>query len=169
MIFTAKAAFAPGGICHGVNAKLKLRPYKPGCPKPQTGHHLIPGRCLKGKPGYSHDKAPVICVLGKNQHTGSHKRCHLKFDPVEYRHHKQGKKIKYSTARKAAVDSAGQALTPRKDKLSPKEKACVKAQLDAYYKKKPPAGPGCTENTDLNTSGARGKALPPSVKRGTGP
>jgi hypothetical protein len=162
--FADKQAVSPGGVCHGVSKDLKLRPYKPGCPSSKTGHHLIPGRCMRYIKGYSHSKAPVICVTRGNQHAGSHKRCHLKFDPIELKHFKLGKKFSYPTARNAAASSAGQALTPPRP-LSAKEKKCVAAQLDAYYKRKKPGGPGCTDSTAVRASGERGKALPRRIPR----
>lgn len=112
-----KAAFKPGGKCAGMG-HLRLQPYSKACPNTasgaaQTGHHLIPGRCMRGKAGYSHSKAPVICVSRGNQHQGSHKRCHAKFDPVELDHFDKGKPFKYETARNTAAASAGGALSPR--------------------------------------------------------
>jgi hypothetical protein len=157
------------GVCKGME-HLKLQPYGKDCPpnangKPQTGHHLIPGRCLgrvpgsSGVPGYNHDKAPVICVSRGNQHQGSHRRCHAVFDPVELNCFEKNKPLTYSKARDTAAESAGGAMNPPRD-LSKKEQACVGAQLDNYYKQKPPDGPGCTGNTNLRTSGAPGKVIP---------
>jgi hypothetical protein len=142
--------------CKGVDPQLKLRPYSDGCPGGQTPHHLIPHRCATGKPGYTHGGAPCICVAGRNQHTGSHRGAHRIFDPVERYHYDKNKDFKYKTGRNAAAKSAGGARTPPK-KLSKKELECVKAQLDEYYKKKQPDGPGLTENSDLTASGAPGK------------
>ena len=157
----AAMLFGPGGPCEGMD-DLKLQPYKKACPKKkgkkQTGHHLIPGRCMRNIPNYNHDNAPVICASYGNQHQGSHKACHAKFDPVELDHHDKGKKFKYSSARKAAASSAGGASDPPRD-LSEDEKNCVALQLDAYYKDKK-KGPGCTEGTELRTSGAAGKVVP---------
>lgn len=47
-----KAAFKPGGKCAGME-HLRLQPYSKACPSTagggaQTGHHLIPGRCMRG-------------------------------------------------------------------------------------------------------------------------
>jgi|CXWL01.1.fsa_nt_gi hypothetical protein len=162
--FADKQAVSVGGVCHGVSKDLKLRPYKPGCPASKTGHHLIPGRCMRYIKGYSHSKAPVICVTRGNQHAGSHKRCHLKFDPIELKYFKRGKNFSYPVAKNAAASSAGQALNPPRN-LSAKEKKCVAAQLDAYYKQKNPKGPGCTDSSNLRASGERGKALPRRVPR----
>src|SRR5690606_16904168 len=70
------AAFGKGGKCEGME-HIRLQEYKKPCPnnvqgEPQTGHHLIPGRCMRGTPGYNHKKAPVICVSRGNQHQGGH-------------------------------------------------------------------------------------------------
>jgi hypothetical protein len=142
--------------CKGVDKNLILRPYSKGCPGQSTPHHLIPDRCTAGKAGYSHGAAPCICVRGANQHTGSHRACHRVFDPVERWHHKKKKPFRYKTAKNAAAKSAGGALTPKR-KLTKKELDCIKAQLDEYYKTKPPDGPGLTENSPVTASGAPGK------------
>ncbi|MCG3188291.1 MAG: hypothetical protein LKCHEGNO_00263 [Burkholderiaceae bacterium] len=146
-------------VCEGME-HVMLVPKVPGCPKKngqhQTPHHLIPGRCTKGKSGFNYDKAPCICVLGKNQHTGSHKACHRRFDKVERYHFEEGLPFNYSDAQAAACDSAGGAMDPPRD-LNEKEKACVGAQLDAYYKQPKPDGPGLSSNSPVNKSGASGK------------
>lgn len=140
--------------CKGVDQKLILQPYSKKCPGGGTGHHLIPGRCMKGQ-NYDHDAAPVICVKGKNQHTGNHRSCHRVFDPVERFHANSTppKVFTYKKAKDAAAKSAGGALTPKR-KLTKKEQDCIKAQLDEYYKGNPP---GLKENTPLRASGSRGK------------
>ena len=164
------AAFNAGGKCAGME-HLRLRPYSSACPntaggKKQTGHHLIPGRCLRDTDNYSHGLAPVICVSRGNQHQGSHKRCHAKFDPVEFKYAKK-KTIPYSTARTAAASSAGGAMNPPRE-LTKKEKDCVAFQLDQYYKAKPPSGPGVSHNSPLRASGAPGKVLPKSKTKAGG-
>jgi hypothetical protein len=138
--------------CKGVDQKLILQPYSKACPGGGTGHHLIPGRCMRGQ-NYDHSAAPVICVKGTNQHTGSHRACHRVFDPVERWYFSKKKDFRYKKAKEAAAKSAGGALTPKR-RLTKKEQDCIKAQLDEYYKKDPP---GLTENTKLKASGARGK------------
>jgi Domain of unknown function (DUF4150) len=154
-----KAAYAPGGVCHGME-HLMLLPKKPGCPKKngqhQTPHHLIPGRCTKGFKGFKYDKAPCICVLGKNQHTGSHKACHRRFDKVERFHHEENKPFTYGDAHTAACESAGGGMDPPRD-LSTEEKSCVGAQLNAYYTQADPHGPGLNSSSDVTASGAAGK------------
>ena len=106
--------------------------------------------------GFNYDKAPCICVLGKNQHTGSHKACHRRFDKVERFHFEEGKDFTYATALDTAASSAGGAMDPPRN-LSTKEQACVSAQLKSYYEKEPPEGPGCKADTSLKASGAPGK------------
>ena len=97
------ADLKPGGACSGISTKFKLVPYRNddddlSC-SPMTGHHLIPGRCMKtrtdslatGAPlaepsypeGCSHNKALCVCVDNENQHDGTHKDCHAVFDPIE--------------------------------------------------------------------------------------
>jgi hypothetical protein len=157
-VHISKLFFEPGGPCAGME-HLKLVPKKPGCPPKngshQTPHHLIPGRCTKGMANFKYDKAPCICTLGKNQHTGSHKACHRRFDPVERFHNEQGMDFEYGTARAAAAESAGGAMDPPRD-LNDAEKRCVGAQLDSYYKNDPD-GPQFKDDTKLKTQGASGK------------
>ncbi len=164
---TMAKAFGEDGVCEGMES-LKLQRYGTKCPdnangKPQTGHHLIPGRCMRNKTGYSHSTAPVICVSRGNQHQGSHKRCHAKFDPIECDHFDNNKKFSYEKARETAAASTGGAMSPPRD-LSEDEKKCVSFQLDQYYKAKPERGPGCKNNTPLRASGKRGKVIPASVE-----
>jgi len=159
--------------CKGVDAQLILRPYSEGCPdvngKKSTPHHLIPDRCATGMPGYSHGAAPCICVLGRNQHTGSHRGCHRIFDPVERWHAEQNKPFSYTRAKEAAAKSAGGGRTPPK-KLTPKELECVKLQLDEYYQKAPPDGPGLKGKDAMTASEAPGKVneLYPKVESARG-
>lgn len=169
------AAVGKGGVCKGMD-HLKLQAYKKKCPgkggKPRTGHHLIPGRCMRYVKGYSHDNAPVICVSKGNQHQGSHKRCHAKFDPVELKAFKRGpaKPFTYGQANKAASGSAGQALGPADNgprELTEKEKACVAHQLDNYYNQAPPDGPGCSSSSPVRSSDAPGKVLPGNANGGS--
>jgi len=152
----------PGGKCAGMD-ELKLQPYSRKCPKKKrkkrTGHHLIPGRCSRVSKKYSHSRAPVVCVTFGNQHAGTHAAAHAVFDLEEYTSFTKKKKFTYKKARDAAVKSAGKAFEPPK-KLSKKQQECIKAQLDAYYKEKPPDGPGFQEGTVLKSSGAKGKVLP---------
>lgn len=160
--FADKMMVSSGGVCYNMDY-LKLTPFEDRCDpysdgSHQTPHHLIPDRCTTGMPGYSYDKAPCICVLGKNQHTGSHRACHRIFDPIERVHHGEGSPpFEYRTARYAAATSAGGALNPPRP-LEEKEKACVEAQLNNYYQKPPPDGPGLRDKDPLNKpTGARGK------------
>lgn len=148
----------PGHPCEGVSVEFKLVPYKTGdeytC-APQTGHHIIPGRCLRNQSGYSHSKAPVVCVEGRSQYMETHKKCHEFFDPIERWHHENNEPFEYERARYAAALSVAEATDPPGE-LTDKELECVEAQLDAYYKDDP-NGPQCDDSTDLRSSGARGK------------
>lgn len=159
-------AFQPGGKCENME-HLRLRPYKPACEDTpggaqQTGHHLIPGRCLRETANYNHDHAPVICVSRGNQYQGSHQLCHEKFDPVELDHFEKNKPFTYATARKTAAESAGGAMNPPRE-LDDKEKACVEHQLDQYYTADKP---GCTDSTVLRASAKPGKAVPAPTSPG---
>ncbi len=171
--YTSKmtAAFKPGGTCEGMK-HLQLQPYDEPCPRSkggrrQTGHHLLPGRCMDGIPDYNHGHAPVICVSGRTQHKGAHKRCHARFDPVELDHFTSGDPLTYSDARDAAASSAGQALNPPRD-LSEEEKACVAFQMDQYYKAKPPKGAGLKNGDEVATQGKPGKVIPKAASPSRG-
>jgi len=159
--------FKKGGVCDGVDKKLKLVPYKSkdknGNDKltcsPDTGHHLIPGRCMRTRttgrggeklkePAYpegcSHNKAPCVCVDNENQYDGTHRDCHAVFDPVEHAEAAKPPKnqMTYKKARDAAAESA-KGVNGRK--LGKKQLECVKAQLDNYYK-------NCLKNDDGSVS-----------------
>lgn len=158
------AAFQTGGKCAGME-HLRLQPYNQPCPNTsagerQTGHHLIPGRCLRDMPNYDHQQAPVICVSFGNQHQGSHKACHARFDPVELDHFEKNEPFTYAKGRETAAASAAGAMNPERE-LTTEEKACVEHQLDQYYTAKPPDGPGCTDRSTLRASAAPGKVIPP--------
>jgi len=153
-------AFKSGGPCQGVSQKFKLVPYKDkngdySC-APMTGHHLIPGRCMRtrttsaqGAPlkspaypqGCSHDKAPCVCVDNENQYDGTHKDCHSVFDPVEFAEAKKSPKGKmtYKKARDTAAKSAA-GINGGKEPTA-KQQECIKEQLDNYYK-------NCLKNKD---------------------
>lgn len=166
MINTERMGFAQLDACKGVAKKFELVPYKSTIPgteppeegytcaranPPMTGHHLIPGRCMKtrthslGKPrkklaepaypqGCSHDKAPCVCVDNENQHDGTHRDCHAIFDPIEQAEAKKPPKGKmtYRKARDAAAKSAA-GINNGKEPTE-KQQVCIKAQLDNYYR-----------------------------------
>jgi hypothetical protein len=152
-----------GGACAGVSKKFKLVPYKNeddelSC-SPMTGHHLIPGRCLRirdessageelTEPAYpqgcSHDKAPCVCVDNENQYDGTHEACHRVFDPIELAEgERTGGTITYAKARDAAAKSA-QGINKNKEP-SKREQECLKHQMDNYYK-------NCLKNKDGSIS-----------------
>ncbi|HTO69770.1 MAG TPA: PAAR-like domain-containing protein [Myxococcota bacterium] len=156
MINSERMGFTQLGECKGVNKKFELVPYESTNPstgdkdltcgrKGMTGHHLIPGRCMKTRTtaggnaaypkGCSHDKAPCVCVDNENQYDGTHKECHAIFDPIEQQEAKKPPKdqMTYKKARDTAAESAA-GINGGKD-LTDKQLECVKAQLDNYYKK----------------------------------
>lgn len=115
---------------------------------------------MRPNPNYNHDNAPVICVSFGNQHQGSHKACHARFDPVEQDHFDNNKPFTYEKAKSTAAASAGGAMDPERE-LNDKEKACIEHQLDQYYTAPPPGGPGCTNSSTVRASGAPGKVAAP--------
>lgn len=154
-----KVDYSFGGICHELNHCM-LVPKEPGCNSTDeihiTPHHLIPGRCTKNFPGFNYNKAPCICVIGENQHTGSHKECHRHFDKIERFHYETKQPFTYTKAVEAACTSASGAMTPIRE-LADNEKECIKKQLDNYYRQPLPDGPSLNDDSNLITSGARGK------------
>lgn len=149
-----------GGRCDGVDAKFLLVPYREGCKRGKTPHHVIPDRQMDGKPGYSHGAAPCLCVTGVNQHEKQHGKCHAICDPPELEAHEaieagRRKRYSYKEARdNGALGCAG----ANNNTISEKELDCIKAQLDDYYKDKDKCG--MTNDDPVNTQPAPGKNIP---------
>lgn len=105
-----------------------------GCCPGQTGHHVLPGAMFDtgnnpcGKP-YNHEKAPVICLEGANNHVGSHGIAHkgLEKSIDVYKTANPGQPISYKDASEQAI-RAVQLTNP----FCSKE--CLQAQLDKFYK-----------------------------------
>jgi len=105
-----------------------------GCCGGQTGHHLIYGAMAKDScPNYNHDTAPTVCVEGTSQHFGSHGRVHDAMDrevaALARRGQLQGGTMSVDQAIDAATRSHQQAFP-----ASRCSSACIRAQLDSYYK-----------------------------------
>ncbi|MEM9453697.1 MAG: DUF4150 domain-containing protein [Myxococcota bacterium] len=147
------------GPCKGVDPALNMKPYNK-VSSPDTGHHAIPGRCMKNQSGYSHSKAPTFVASGRSQHMGTHASCHEVFDPFEAACHKRGKTMTYADARKVAANS-GKGVNGGKP-LTKKERKCVEHQLDNYYKQD---DVGVKDSDALRTSGYRGKRVSDSAKQ----
>lgn len=105
---------------------------KGGCCPGQTGHHLIPQAMVKDGPcpNYDHGEAPTVCVEGRTQNYGSHKRIH---DVTNALLQKIPKTAAGKVSMKNAIDTATAAHIAAfpLSRCSPK---CIKAQLEAYYK-----------------------------------
>ena len=124
-----------------------------GCCPGQSGHHVLPGSMfkpiLKGLPdpaftnactgGYDHNNAPTICLEGTDNTHGSHGVAHSKL---------RAKIEKYQEKQEVAKKAGGKGANP--DRISYKDakeaaldairfvapfckRACLEAQLDAYY------------------------------------
>lgn len=108
-----------------------------GCCPGQTGHHVIPDEMAKGNcPGYSHGAAPTICVEGVNNTHGTHGQIHRKMAKLvdDYKNSAWFGKydtMSYGKARDTAINSVQQTFPESKC-----SEACLRAQLDAYYKNK---------------------------------
>jgi predicted DNA-binding WGR domain protein len=137
------------GFCADTSEEYRLVPYKNKrgkgeltCPKPLTGHHLVPGHLLgkKSSGRYTagngkchHNTAPVMCALGKNQHgRTSHGQAHAFQDIWECLLNKANQQYPYSEVLDNGAKAAGIiADTNREDKvpLEPGDEGydCVKA------------------------------------------
>jgi Domain of unknown function (DUF4150) len=158
-VHVSSAMFASGKECDGVDTQFKLIPYKKGCPRGETPHHVIPHRQMKGRGGatYTHGDAPCICVTGRNQHTKQHGKCHAICDPPELDAHKARRTYTYEEAStNGAKACAGAQNSDKPLDENSDEFKCIKAQLDAYYKD------DCNMKDDspMKKSGKRGKNIP---------
>ena len=106
-----------------------------GCCPGQTGHHLIYGAMARSCPGYKHAEAPTVCVEGVNQNVGSHGRVHDKMDEQVSDLAKQagGLNADGTMNMDKAIEAA--AVSHRRAFPASKcSKACIKAQLESYYR-----------------------------------
>ncbi len=108
-----------------------------GCCPGQTGHHVLPDEMTKNGncPGYEHGEAPTVCVEGANGSNGSHGRIHRNMSE-RIRRHTRGlfgnpDAISYTKARDLGIRSMEDTFPESKC-----DSKCLRAQLDAYYKKK---------------------------------
>lgn len=112
-----------------------------GCCNGQTGHHLLPEKSLEGAcPGYKHALAPTVCVEGTSQNLGSHKRVH---GPLAEEHSVLKRNGKVAADGSMSMYDALEAAAQSHENafpLSRCDKKCIRAQLDAYYKKACGAG-----------------------------
>ena len=106
-----------------------------GCCPGQTGHHLIPEASLNQQcPNYDHNMAPTVCVEGFSQNHGSHKRAH---EALARQHIRLAKDKKIAPDGSMSMDdaiSAGADSHKEAFPLSNCSRACIKEQLDNYYK-----------------------------------
>lgn len=106
-----------------------------GCCPGQTGHHVIPDSAVGECPGYTEGDAPTICLEGADNNHGSHGAAHntLKESMDKYNGNGTDGKINspqpidYEEMRKRALE----AVAPFTEQCN---KACLKAQLDSYFK-----------------------------------
>lgn len=185
--YVDEATLGNGSPCDGVDQKYRMTPYGHGCEdeytddkgkvKNKTPHHVIPDRQMRANGGgkrfenYTHYSAPCLCVTGSNQHSGEHKDYHEVVDTAEYMAHSGGGGYSYAEAREKAVESASTA-TGREDAGKPEEEkseetkkieACVRLQLDNFYKERCKA----EDTSPVRASGKRGKRIAPAAKGGS--
>ncbi|WAC75733.1 hypothetical protein OU995_14020 [Roseateles sp. SL47] len=107
-----------------------------GCCPGQTGHHVLPDEMTKDDncPGYTKDGAPTICAEGANNSNGTHGSIHRHLEVNINRHRTSlfgGPTLSYGKARDMGIKSIHQTFPESKC-----DAACLRAQLDAYYKDK---------------------------------
>jgi hypothetical protein len=141
--------------------KCVLSPYNPSncCEEngvKMTPHHIVPKHCFmypggRGKydgcDGYNGNKAPCVCVTGKDKSTGDHKKIHDRFDPIEDNYItsiSSGKKLAGTWQYQEAAHQ-GCVVTARVTKCDP---ACLREQVDAYHQQ----GKGKKPNIESQTS-----------------
>jgi hypothetical protein len=100
-----------------------------------------------GCPGYDKDKAPVMCLEGRNncETHGSHGGAHgaLKSTMNDYKDKMASETISYEDAKNQGLDAA------QKSGAAHCDRACLEAQLDAHYE-------GCKDKQLKATSGSGG-------------
>ena len=111
-----------------------------GCCPGQTGHHLIPEAFMsgsgcqgRGNPAKHYANAPTVCVEGTNQNHGSHGALHAA--TTEMLLTKKGRllpdrKMDYEDVRNGVIKAHAKTFP-----FSTCSRACLKEQLDNYYKK----------------------------------
>lgn len=130
-----------------------------GCCPGQSGHHVLPdemtkdGRCT----GYTKGGAPTVCAEGANNSNGSHGMLHQSLDR-QIKDHKGlpifgGDTLSYGKARDMGVKSIQQTFPESKC-----DAACLRAQLDAYYKNKCTSALPAVSGLPSDSSGNRKKA-----------
>ncbi len=131
-----------------------------GCCPGQTGHHVLPHEMTKDGacPGYTKGAAPTVCVEGVNNTHGTHGKIHANlaksmkdFISPSLLDWNGKSELSYNEAANLGVESIKDTFPESRCSA-----ACLKAQLDAYYKSKctkplkPKAGVATTieEDTD---------------------
>ncbi len=131
-----------------------------GCCPGQTGHHVLPHEMTKDGacPGYTKGSAPTVCVEGVNNTHGTHGKIHANlaksmkdFTSANFLGFGAKDTLTYDEASDLGVESIRDTFPESKCSA-----ACLKAQLDAYYKNKckkplqPKAGVASTVEEDAD-------------------
>ncbi|MDR2153824.1 MAG: hypothetical protein LBE78_02175 [Burkholderiaceae bacterium] len=132
-----------------------------GCCPGQTGHHILPEAMFKECKNYKHRQAPTMCVEGANNSHATHGEAHVELSnqlkDIKYKNGKPvpfGKPITVEKAIAAGVESI-QRVFPE----SFCQKACLKAQLRAFYTKlgcAPISDPGLPSGLPASDDGQGG-------------
>lgn len=165
--FTSKSGVTTANPCSEDDDDCRLRPYKKKCPKGKTPHHVIPVHCFmekgarnlpkaerlkalfKGCEQYDADRAPCICLSGKNKDPNMpHGKVHKVFDKLEDAHLVSTKPRKAGTWTLAEAEKAGSESL--KDLCSG---ACIEAQLKEYHEKECNMSPDTRLRADSSGKG----------------
>ena len=133
--------YGPKSNCRDYEPPEEIIPKGPstgkGCCPGQTGHHVLPGSMFKNCPAYltamgtegcPHQNAPTICVEGVNNSHGSHGMMHGQLEK-QMKDYPSGT-ISMKDAIKEGVESVKHVFPE-----SACSEKCLKAQLEAFYKK----------------------------------
>ncbi len=126
-----------------------------GCCEGQTGHHLIYDSMMTNAhcSGYHEGLAPTVCVEGTSQNMGSHGRVHDAMDDEVSKLAVKGES-NGTMSMDQAIDSAVRAHK-KAFPYAGCSNECIRAQLEAYYKKLcPNARPTTTDKNGNQHPGA---------------
>ena len=118
-----------------------------GCCPGMTGHHLVYDSWTRGGPcsSYNKNSAPVVCVVGANQHQGQHGQIHQRADALlEQKMATNNCDFQIDDA----VDIAAQSL---EDTIGGQcDEECIEQQLEQYYNQ---AGCGSNQLNPVQSDG----------------
>jgi GHH signature containing HNH/Endo VII superfamily nuclease toxin 2 len=151
----ARSAMGLGNNETPCGPSCTLSPYNPnGCPPGADGvqlmpHHMLPKHLfVDGDSGAPHDsawkkydadKAPCVCVTGRNQHLLQHGQIHARFDGEEYASHVEKGSWSYDEALTHSIESVIAVLEPTccgegaNSNERKRLEACLRAAIDEFH------------------------------------